>query len=68
STGAQKAEKPPTLTTLAKATSITGQHAEVSSLEKNEGTSNIQVTAIVLSILAIVSSVGECVFVVRRKK
>ncbi len=41
---------------------------EVSNVEKNEGTSNMQLIAIVLSILAIVSSVGTCVFMVRRKK
>ena len=44
-----------------KGTSLTGEHGEVSSVEKNEGTSNMQVIAIVLSILAIVSSVGACV-------
>ena len=48
--------------------SVTGEHGEVSSAEKNEGTSNTQVIAIALSILAIVSSVGACVFVVRRKR
>ncbi|AHZ50792.1 hypothetical protein YBT1520_10360 [Bacillus thuringiensis serovar kurstaki str. YBT-1520] len=40
----------------------------MSSVEKNEGTSNMQLIAIVLSIFAIVSSVSACVFVVRRKK
>ena len=42
-------------------TSLTGEHGEVSNVEKNEGTSNMQLIAIVLSILAIVSSVGTCV-------
>lgn len=67
-TGDEKAEKPHSLTTIAKGTSLTGEHGEVSSVEKNEGTSNMQLIAIVLSILAIVSSVGTCVFMVRRKK
>lgn len=67
-TGDEKAEKPHSLTTIAKGTSVTGEHGEVSSAEKNEGTSNMQLIAIALSILAIVSSVGACVFVVRRKK
>ena len=60
-TGDEKAEKPHSLTTIAKGTSLTGEHGEVSSVEKNEGTSNMQLIAIVLSILAIVSSVGTCV-------
>ncbi|HFK1487972.1 hypothetical protein CBR59_06935 [Bacillus thuringiensis] len=67
-TGDERAEKPHSLTTIAKGTSLTGEHGEVSNVEKNEGTSNMQLIAIVLSILAIVSSVGACVFVVRRKK
>ncbi|AEA15463.1 hypothetical protein CT43_CH1779 [Bacillus thuringiensis serovar chinensis CT-43] len=37
-------------------------------LKKNESTSNMTTIAIVLSILAIVSSVSACVLVVRRKK
>ena len=60
-TGDEKAEKPHSLTTIAKGTSLTGEHGEVSNVEKNEGTSNMQLIAIVLSILAIVSSVGTCV-------
>ena len=60
-TGDEKAEKPHSFTTIAKGTSLTGEHGEVSSVEKNEGTSNMQLIAIVLSILAIVSSVGTCV-------
>ncbi|QWG33111.1 YcnI family protein [Bacillus mycoides] len=67
-TGDEKAEKPHSVTTIAKGTSLTGEHGEVSSVGKNEGTSNISTIAIVLSVLAIVSSVGTFVFVVRRKR
>ncbi|KFM99867.1 DUF1775 domain-containing protein [Bacillus clarus] len=67
-TGDEKAEKPHSLTTITKGTSLTGEHGEVSSVKTNEGTSNMQTVAIILSILAIVSSVGTCIFVVRRKK
>jgi uncharacterized protein YcnI len=67
-TGDEKAEKPHSLTTITKGTSLTGEHGEVSSVEKNEGTSSMQTVAIILSMLAIVSSVGTCIFVVRRKK
>ncbi|EEL35046.1 hypothetical protein BTH38_01520 [Bacillus toyonensis] len=67
-TGDEKAEKPHSVTTIAKGKSLTGEHGEVSSVGKNESTSNMQTIAIVLSVLAIVSSVSTFVFVVRRKK
>ncbi|MEC2431767.1 hypothetical protein P9X00_21115, partial [Bacillus cereus] len=63
-----KAEKPPSLTTIAKGTSLTGEHGEVSSVEKNDGTSNMLLFSIVLCIFGIVWSVCGCVFVVLRKK
>ncbi|WP_459501281.1 YcnI family copper-binding membrane protein [Bacillus sp. C1] len=68
-TGDEKADKPHSLTTITKDTSLTGEHGEskVSNVKEKESTS-MQTTAIILSILSIIVSIGTCIFVLRRKK
>ena len=66
-TGDEKAEKPHSFTTIAKGTSLTGEHGEVSSVEKNAGTSNMQLIAIVFIYFSDCIFGRYVCFMVRRK-
>ncbi|MFD0771943.1 YcnI family protein [Bacillus sp. CGMCC 1.60114] len=68
-TGDEKTDKPHSFTTITKGTVLTGEHGELKASDSKEKEStSLQITAILLSILSIIVSLGTCIFVFRRKK
>lgn len=68
-TGDEKADKPHSFTTITKGTVLPEEHGELKASDSKEKEStSLQITAILLSILSIIVSLGTCIFVFRRKK
>ncbi|WP_144568954.1 YcnI family copper-binding membrane protein [Bacillus pseudomycoides] len=68
-TGDEKADKPHSLTTITKGTTLTGEHGELKAPDaKEKESTSLQTIAIILSILSIIVSIGACIFVSRCKK
>ncbi|MBO1579538.1 YcnI family protein [Bacillus sp. XF8] len=68
-TGDEKADKPHSLTTITKGTTLTGEHGESKASDvKEKENASLQTIAIILSMLSIIVSFGTCIFVLRRKK